>query len=67
MPILQIKDSTIEISPVAANSELKLPFIDIGISAGFPSPALDFTELSIDLNKSTKSRGFIFDEVFNLK
>jgi DNA polymerase V len=30
---------------------LELPFIDAGISAGFPSPADDFIELSIDLNK----------------
>lgn len=51
MPILQIKDSTIDITPVSADSELNLPFVDVGISAGFPSPALDFTELSIDLNK----------------
>jgi len=30
---------------------LELPFIDVGISAGFPSPADDFIELTIDLNK----------------
>ena len=33
------------------STSLKLPFIDVGISAGFPSPADDFIELSIDLNK----------------
>ena len=33
------------------STELKLPFIDAGISAGFPSPADDFIEISIDLNK----------------
>lgn len=33
------------------SSEVKLPFFDVGISAGFPSPADDFIELSIDLNK----------------
>lgn len=32
-------------------SELELPFVDAGIKAGFPSPADDFIELSIDLNK----------------
>ena len=32
-------------------SKLELPFFDVGISAGFPSPADDFIELSIDLNK----------------
>ncbi|WP_269223633.1 translesion error-prone DNA polymerase V autoproteolytic subunit [Flavobacterium sp. IMCC34518] len=34
------------------STELQLPYIDAGISAGFPSPADDFIELSIDLNKT---------------
>ena len=33
------------------STKLKLPFVDVGISAGFPSPADDFIEISIDLNK----------------
>lgn len=33
------------------STELELPFVDTGISAGFPSPADDFIELTIDLNK----------------
>jgi DNA polymerase V len=33
------------------STELELPFVDNGISAGFPSPADDFIELTIDLNK----------------
>jgi len=33
-------------------TNLHLPFVDTGISAGFPSPADDFIELSIDLNKT---------------
>jgi len=33
-------------------SELRLPYIDFGVSAGFPSPAMDFMEKSIDLNKA---------------
>ncbi|WP_343698140.1 translesion error-prone DNA polymerase V autoproteolytic subunit [Flavobacterium sp.] len=33
------------------SSDVKIPFFDVGISAGFPSPADDFIELSIDLNK----------------
>ncbi len=33
------------------SSKLDLPFYDVGISAGFPSPADDFIELTIDLNK----------------
>ena len=32
-------------------SELRIPFINEGVSAGFPSPAADFMEMSIDLNK----------------
>jgi DNA polymerase V len=37
----------------SAETELKLsiPIIEGGISAGFPSPAEDFLDLSIDLNK----------------
>ncbi len=30
---------------------MDLPFVENGISAGFPSPADDFLDLSIDLNK----------------
>ena len=33
------------------NSTIKLPFINHGVSAGFPSPAMDFIESSIDLNQ----------------
>ena len=33
------------------SSKIKLPFINHGVSAGFPSPAMDFMESSIDLNK----------------
>ena len=32
-------------------TELALPIADDGIRAGFPSPAQDFMDLSIDLNK----------------
>ena len=31
-------------------SELRIPFISEGVSAGFPSPAADFMETNIDLN-----------------
>ena len=31
---------------------LELPLADTGISAGFPSPAEDFGELVLDLNKA---------------
>jgi DNA polymerase V len=33
------------------SSTLSLPFVDEGIAAGFPSPAQDYMELSLDLNK----------------
>lgn len=33
-------------------TECVLPYIEQGVSAGFPSPALDFEDLKIDLNKS---------------
>lgn len=32
-------------------SDLTIPFIKEGVSAGFPSPAADFMETNIDLNK----------------
>lgn len=32
-------------------SKIKIPYVSHGVSAGFPSPALDFMETSIDLNK----------------
>lgn len=34
-----------------AETALELPLMPFSISAGFPSPALDFIDLSIDLNK----------------
>lgn len=43
-PILDIFSASIE-------TKLKRPLADQGISAGFPSPAQDFIDLSIDLNK----------------
>jgi DNA polymerase V len=33
-------------------SDLRIPYIDFGVSAGFPSPAMDFMETAIDLNKA---------------
>lgn len=32
-------------------SSIRIPYIDEGVSAGFPSPATDFMENNIDLNK----------------
>lgn len=36
-------------SPIL-DSEIRIPLIKEGVSAGFPSPAIDFMETSIDLN-----------------
>lgn len=41
----------LDIYPVAQLSDMALPFADKGIQAGFPSPAQDFIESSIDLNR----------------
>ena len=43
--------TTLEFYTADLTTELEIPFMDTGISAGFPSPADDFLELSIDLNK----------------
>jgi DNA polymerase V len=42
---------SIEIFPASGETVLSLPLIPSDISAGFPSPALDFIDVSIDLNK----------------
>ena len=41
----------LDIISVSTETKLDRPFVDQGISAGFPSPAQDFIDLSIDLNK----------------
>ncbi len=41
----------LEIYSATTATELQLPMLPFSISAGFPSPALDFVEVSIDLNK----------------
>lgn len=48
---MKINKQTLEIRPVNVESGLSLPFADEGIKAGFPSPAQDFMDLAIDLNK----------------
>lgn len=42
---------TLEIFSVLIDTHLILPYAEQGISAGFPSPAEDFLDISIDLNK----------------
>ena len=44
--------TTLEFYTPDFSTSLELPFMDVGISAGFPSHADDFIELSIDLNKT---------------
>ncbi|MBN2664140.1 MAG: translesion error-prone DNA polymerase V autoproteolytic subunit [Bacteroidales bacterium] len=41
----------IEFFSVSTIYSIELPLIEAGISAGFPSPADDFLDISIDLNK----------------
>lgn len=43
--------NNIEIYQIDTATELELPLVTEGISAGFPSPALDFVDQTIDLNK----------------
>jgi len=43
--------STIDFFSANTSSELPLPMVEGGISAGFPSPAQDYIDLKIDLNK----------------
>lgn len=46
-----MEKKTLEIYHAEVNTELSLPIADEGIKAGFPSPAQDFMDLAIDLNK----------------
>ena len=46
-----IEPPLLEILTAETDTDLNLPFVENGISAGFPSPALDFVDVSIDLNK----------------
>jgi len=46
----------LEIFSALTETELELPLISFDISAGFPSPALDFIDISIDLNKHIVKR-----------
>ena len=45
------KSVTLDIYSAETAIELELPYVENGISAGFPSPAEDFIDISIDLNK----------------
>ena len=43
--------ATLEICVPNMETEMELPLLPFTISAGFPSPAMDFINLEIDLNK----------------
>ncbi len=45
------KSSWLEIFSVSIETSVQLPFVKDGINAGFPSPANDFAEDFVDLNK----------------
>ncbi len=44
------KTGTLEFFTASTQTAVELPFIEGEVRAGFPSPAEDFTEISIDLN-----------------
>jgi DNA polymerase V len=43
--------NSIDIFSNFVSSKLEIPLLSLGISAGFPSPANDFIDISIDLNR----------------
>lgn len=45
------KSTTLQFYSISTDTELQLPFVENGIKAGFPSPATDFLDSAIDLNK----------------
>ncbi len=51
--MFDIKFNCIQVKIYTADTSTKLqiPFFNAGISAGFPSPAMDFIDLTIDMNK----------------
>jgi DNA polymerase V len=52
MKLLKLHHTTnLEIYTADTSTSIHLPFVESGISAGFPSPADDFLDASIDLNK----------------
>lgn len=50
-PLKLHSSKILDIYSAITDTELELPLVTDGISAGFPSPALDFVDVSIDLNK----------------
>lgn len=51
MPVKKNDDNGLTFLRPEMESDNSLPYVDHGVSAGFPSPAMDFMESRIDLNK----------------
>ncbi len=52
MPGLLLKSgAALDLFSMLSSSTLERPLVSLGISAGFPSPANDFIDISIDLNR----------------
>lgn len=50
--VMLYSGQNLDIYSASTETALELPLIPFGISAGFPSPALDFVDLKIDLNNA---------------
>jgi len=50
-PVKLHQSSTLDLYSALTDTELSLPLASGKISAGFPSPASDFVDVAIDLNK----------------
>jgi DNA polymerase V len=50
-PLKLHESPSLDIYSALTDTELSLPLASSKVSAGFPSPASDFTDVSIDLNK----------------
>ena len=46
-----VKAGNLEFFIPSTNTETSLPFVEASVSAGFPSPADDYSETRLDLNK----------------
>ncbi len=51
MPLQLHSSSKLDIYSACSTYQLELPVVSAGISAGFPSPAMDFIDLTIDMNR----------------
>lgn len=47
-----MEDKNLDFYSVSEKATIETPYFEAGVSAGFPSPADDYTELKLDLNKA---------------